>query len=91
MRYTRVKDCPICGSQALLITEELSNGRGGYPGKYDYRYTCPHCEMIKANGGDTVYLSKEDAIEKAIEFWNAAVDKVEYYLKEKEMIQGETR
>ena len=64
MRYTRVKDCPICGSQALLITEELSNGRGGYPGKYDYRFTCPHCDMIKANGGDTVYQSKEDAIEK---------------------------
>lgn len=81
-----LKNCPICGSDPLLVTQDLGepNGRG-YPGDYSFWFYCPFCRKVEGKGSSTVYTeSKEEAVELAIKSWNEEVDKIENFLNKKD-------
>lgn len=81
-----LKNCPICGSNPLLSTEDMGkpNGRG-YPGDFIYYFYCPFCGKLEGHSFTTVYTKTEkECIEKAAESWNEEVDKMKTLLIKEE-------
>lgn len=75
--YVSVKLCPICGEAPERITQDLGRPGGhGYPGCTQYRYECECCGLLKGNPSDDISGSKEDAIRRAKEYWNAEADRI---------------
>jgi hypothetical protein len=68
--------CPICGHEAVLHNCSMLEDHGrGYDAE-SYWYQCNHCDMIKANGANTIYCSDEKARSLAVENWNKEVKRV---------------
>lgn len=81
----KIKLCPICGSAPSLEVRDMgrSNGRG-YPGCYDYTMFCPHCDLPKHVGSDTIYHSSDESYRLTIECWNNEVNRIQNFLDERE-------
>ena len=81
----KIKLCPICGSAPKLEVRDLgrSNGRG-YPGCSGYTMSCPHCDLPKHVGSDTIYRTDDEAYRLTIGYWNNEVDRIQNFLNEKE-------
>ena len=79
--YVSIKLCPICGEAPERITNSLEgpNGRG-YRGCSTYQYKCECCKLLKGSETADIAISKEDAINRAKETWNAEVLRVREYL-----------
>lgn len=79
-----IKLCPICGSAPQLKIEDMGlPGGHGYPGCYSYTMSCPHCDLPKHVGSDTVYRPQNDAHRKTIEDWNKEVERIQKFLDER--------
>ena len=75
--YISVKACPVCGKHPELKKETLERGRGGgYPGCYCYEYKCGYCKLLKGGETNDIYITSEEAINLAKQFWNGEVDRV---------------
>jgi len=81
MNYISLKLCPVCGEVPEKTTCSLEgpNGRG-YRGCFTYQYKCECCKLVK--GGETadISISKEDAVNRAKETWNAEVSRIQEHL-----------
>ena len=75
--YISVKLCPICGEVPERATQHLGRPRGhGYPGCYSYQYKCECCRLVSGVEACDISKSKEEAIARAKETWNAEVERV---------------
>ena len=73
-----LKPCPFCGAEVEL--EEIPLWQGsrfdprvyrGYHGCYEYKIRCKKCGAQPSYPqNDTVYRSKNEAIENVIKVWN---------------------
>ena len=80
----KIKVCPICGSIPIMKVEDMGrpNGRG-YPGCFSYTISCPHCDLPKHVGSDTVCHDPDTAHRLSRERWNEEVDRIQAFLDNK--------
>ena len=63
----KIKLCPICGSAPKLEVRDMGRPGGhGYPGCDDYTMSCPHCNLPKHVGSDTILSTLSPARYPAI-------------------------
>lgn len=81
----KIKLCPICGSAPKLEVRDMGRPGGhGYPGCDDYTMSCPHCDLPKHVGSDTIYHTSDEAYRLTIEYWNNEVDRIQKFLNERD-------
>ena len=81
----KILECPICGSDPKLPSNDMGRGNGhGYPGNTAYHLKCDKCKMIEASTDDLYDDNKTiKASDRVILEWNKEVDKIRKLLNHK--------
>jgi len=84
--YKNVKllPCPICGANPELEVIDMGSWHDGYPGEFEYNYSCPKCKLIKDIGSATICAEyngtdkqrQAQAQEYAKVLWNKKVKEI---------------
>ncbi len=84
--YKNVKllPCPICGADPELEVVDMGSWHDGYPGEFEYNYSCPKCKLIKDIGSATICAEykgtdkqrQAQAQEYAKVLWNKKVKEI---------------